>query len=1046
MGGVIKAVVSVVATVATGGIGGGVLGGIVGGGIFGKIVGAVVNFAVGQILSTVASSLFGKQPKAPSIQASSFSNEAKDRTQTLRSSIANRRLIYGRIKVSGPLIFGASTGDENKFLHLVLPLATHEVDAIEDTYFDDTPSTDSKYDNLVRINKHIGTTDQAADSNLVSEASSQWTTNHRLQGVSYIYVRLEYNQDKFPNGAPNNIASIVRGKKLYDPRTSATIYSENPSLMIYDYISNSDYGLGADSDEIDSASFIAAANVCEERVLVTARNITFIVNNVSDNNMYQSGADLDFRTGDGVRVSSTSSLPSGLSAGVTYYFIESTYIAGSINKIGFKLASSYSNAIAGTAIDITDSGSGTHTITMYDQVRYNANGSVELSAKPMDIIEDMLTCLAGVLVYSQGKYFLHAGAATSATSSFDEDNLRDSMKVNPAPPKRELFNAIKGTYLNPTKFWQVTDFPPMENSTYAEEDGGETIWRDVEFSFTNDATRAQRIAKIHLEKSRQGITVDMPCNMSALKVAVWDVITITNTYLGWSSKEFRVLGWQFNQEGGIDLHLQEESSASYDWNNGNATIVDPAPNTNLPDMSQISVPGVPDITEVLYVTTDGSGVKTRADVSWSQAMDGFVYQYELQYKLNSESTWTQFGLFPASVTSTSIFDLAPNSYDFRVRSINVSSVRSDFATRSGFEIEGLTANPANMQNFSLNAINNNAHLTWNQAEDLDVKIGGTVRLRYSNQTSDVNWSSAIDLGPALPGVATQAVVPLLSGTYLIKSVDSTGNESETATTIISTIADIVDMNVIATATEDPTFSGSKQNLTVVDNVLKLDGALLFDDALGDFDDMSGLFDYTGGTQTSGVYDFATTIDAGAVTTMRITSSINALVYDYTQTFDEKEGDFDDATGFFDGDDITGVDIKMYVRTSSDAAAISGGPEWSAWRQFFVGDYTARSFQFQLRMTAENGSYNADISELRVSVDVPDITDSGALTTGTGGQTTVSYNKTFLAEPKIAATIHNGSTGDYFEISSISSSSFAIGVKNSAGSYVARSVTWLAKGY
>ncbi len=39
--------------------------------------------------------------------------------------------------------------------------------------------------------------------------------------------------------------------------------------------------------------------------------------------------------------------------------------------------------------------------------------------------------------------------------------------------------------------------------------------------------------------------------------------------------------------GPIILALQEESAASYDWNNGEATIVDPSPDTNLPDRASL---------------------------------------------------------------------------------------------------------------------------------------------------------------------------------------------------------------------------------------------------------------------------------------------------------------------------------------------------------------------------------------------------------------------------------------------------------------------------
>ena len=37
---------------------------------------------------------------------------------------------------------------------------------------------------------HNGSSDQTADSDLVSESDNKWTTEHRLRGIAYMYVRL----------------------------------------------------------------------------------------------------------------------------------------------------------------------------------------------------------------------------------------------------------------------------------------------------------------------------------------------------------------------------------------------------------------------------------------------------------------------------------------------------------------------------------------------------------------------------------------------------------------------------------------------------------------------------------------------------------------------------------------------------------------------------------------------------------------------------------------------------------------------------------------
>lgn len=68
-----------------------------------------------------------------------------------------------------------------------------------------------------------------------------------------------------------------------------------------------------------------------------------------------------FQTGDRVRLTTTTTLPAGLAAATTYYVIR-------LGADTFKLASSDANATAGTAVDVTDTGTGTHTVTGYENV------------------------------------------------------------------------------------------------------------------------------------------------------------------------------------------------------------------------------------------------------------------------------------------------------------------------------------------------------------------------------------------------------------------------------------------------------------------------------------------------------------------------------------------------------------------------------------------------------------------------------------------------------------------------------------------------------
>ncbi|MAK51590.1 phage tail protein [Marinobacter sp.] len=220
---------------------------------------AVTNAAL-QTLST---------PNTPSM--GDFSNEADGRLVNFKDTTAPRNVIYGKVRVGG-LIAHAETTENDKFLHLVIVLASHEVNAISKVFFDGKELTissnnvtaPSRFNGKAKVYTKLGTDDQSAQSQLVS-VSSSWTNAHKLSGIAYIYVRLEFDQDTFSNGIPE-ITAEIEGKKVFDPRDSSTSFKSNAALVIRDFLTDTKFGLGASSSEINDTAITTAANICDENV------------------------------------------------------------------------------------------------------------------------------------------------------------------------------------------------------------------------------------------------------------------------------------------------------------------------------------------------------------------------------------------------------------------------------------------------------------------------------------------------------------------------------------------------------------------------------------------------------------------------------------------------------------------------------------------------------------------------------------------------------------------------------------------------------------
>lgn len=225
--------------------------------------GAAAAWYVGASIAT-SMALYALTPKPDAPDTSS------SRLASVRDAAAPHQYVYGTVRKGGIITFIESTGTDNKYLHMVICLAGHEVYDIPSIYVDDQIVTldgsgyvtSNGWNSKIRIKKHFGASDQDADPDLVAETSVD--SSFRGQGITYLYMRLEYDQDVFVNGIPQ-LSAVVKGRKIIDPTVHPTqrFWSDNPALCLRDYLT-SEYGLN--DDNIDETSFTVAKNICNEDV------------------------------------------------------------------------------------------------------------------------------------------------------------------------------------------------------------------------------------------------------------------------------------------------------------------------------------------------------------------------------------------------------------------------------------------------------------------------------------------------------------------------------------------------------------------------------------------------------------------------------------------------------------------------------------------------------------------------------------------------------------------------------------------------------------
>jgi hypothetical protein len=421
--------------------------------------------------------------------------------------------------------------------------------------------------------------------------------------------------------------------------------------------------------------------------------------------------------------------------------------------------------------------------------RYLINTHFGTDASPGVVIEDMLAAMHARLAYVEGKFSLIVGKARPSTVlTITADMILSDIELVTKTPRADNFNAVRGTFVSTQNDQEESDFPAVRNSTYVTEDGGTVIYEDLTFSMVRSAATAQRIAKIELEATRQGILVEFTARMDAYQAEPGEWVAVTYDRFGWSSKVFEVMRSallieqdnQGNPYFAVRLTLQETAAGVYDWNTGNETTFDVAPNTNLPDPYSVSDPtglSLASGTDYLYVRQDGT-VFARLYASWTASPDAFVVnggRYEIQFKRSVDSDWQNSTSVIGSSVNTYILDVQDGqNYDVRIRAVSAMNATGSWVTVTGHTVIGKTAAPANMSVFTAVIDGFGLLFRWTKVSDLDVR---EYEVRYG--TTAQAWADCAVLARVTADRFYQD--SFLAGTYRfrIKAVDTTGNYSTT---------------------------------------------------------------------------------------------------------------------------------------------------------------------------------------------------------------------------------------------------------------------------
>jgi hypothetical protein len=268
---------------------------------------------------------------------------------------------------------------------------------------------------------------------------------------------------------------------------------------------------------------------------------------------------------------------------------------------------------------------------------------------------------------------------------FDEDNMVGAWTLRNAG-KRDKFNRVRARFFNPERRWEA-DLAIYDDTAHRTEDNELVLEREIVLPFTSNYYRAMQLAQIEEKVSRFGLATNFRTTLAALKAEVMDVCPVTHSSPGWVAKPFRIRGLRPLANGEVEIQAREYQAAPYDLAALDTAPVIPA--TNLPDVFDVQPPS-----GIAFDQNDA--VWDTVTLSWTASPTAFVSDYQVEYKLSTDSAYAIAGRVAGTslaITRLLLF----RQYDFRVKAINSVGVSSAYATLTA-SLDGSTVNPLGSTN------------------------------------------------------------------------------------------------------------------------------------------------------------------------------------------------------------------------------------------------------------------------------------------------------------------------------------------------------------
>jgi hypothetical protein len=978
---------------------------------------------------------YEQQRAAKSKARDSYNASQTDRLANVSTTVATRELVLGRVRKGGAIYFRGSAGAYKSTFLVHLALAAHEIDAVEQVYFNDEPvvidgtgavltapylrirresayavipagatsvvlpqppsdgrvvaasgggggsemdATPSviyrtslagqtvtlldgaqpvdvtlsyQYDvatSYARVWWELGTPGSAADARTGELFPDLWTAAHRGAGVARLVCEFQYDETAFPSGLPA-VTALLRGAKVYDPRSGLTAWSDNPALLARHVYQHPMFGKATVSAAED-ARVIVAANACDA---VQAYNVAGVVN---------------------------------------------------------------------------------------AQKLYRCSLTAAYGASARSLLDDIVQAMAGMWAFAGGELYLRAGVYTAPVLALSDADLavvqrdgaseqQDQISIAAHRERAEKFNVVNARIWDEGQGYKQVALSPLKAAALVARDG-EELAQEVAFAGIGFAPQALHVAGVMMRDARDPLTVAAPFKMRAWPLELFDTVSLTLPRYGWSAKTFMVLGRVWDRSRRVVRLTLKETAAAIFTPDTQFVANGYARNTALPNPWSIAPPvlsadGIYSGTSELLLQPDGT-LMTRVRVTWPAVQDASVQAGQIDVEwvvFGGAAPWQRVTVAGDRTAAYLLGAVDGQGLLIRARSRNAIAT-SAWSLVAMHQVVGKREPPPDVTRFTIDDLT----LRWGAVQAFDL-AGYRIRFAYGNNAF---WDSAAPLhdGLVTDNPYTLASRPAGAVTLLIKAEDTSGNQSANAAVIYADLGPPAVQNVLLSYPEAPTFPGATTGGAVSAGVLQAANTdLFYGDAAqpfygGDTDPF-----YAAGTFAQMVYEWSAVPSQEGLVQLLHTIAASDYAVDFRR---------DSQAAFF------GPDTDLFY---GDAADPFFGPP-SAWTTWPGPISLMAPETLSFRITTAGGPTQGVVSQATVVLDVPDVDEVLSDVVIAGAGTRLPITKAYRAIDNVQLTVQtdgNGGTSARLEDKNATLGPLVV-VRNSAGIAVPGLVDARIKGH